>query len=240
LDTYVAHGSELHILTNSDKTKQFINEQLVNELTEQKLFVHSGSLTNKFDLEKLDLFSYNYVILLANEGNEEQNLIEEADAESLICLLYLRNSIDQSKQDKTFSIVTEMYDIRNRQLANVKCADDFIVGPHLISKYIAQLSENKNIKKVYDVLLTADGPEFYICPASMFVPLETPISFYEVSQETLKYQCLAVGYRLSKYLHDQTRFYGVVLNPNKQDRITFSKHDKIIILAENYISSATA
>ncbi len=34
LDTNVARGSELHILTNSDKITQFINEQLVNELTE--------------------------------------------------------------------------------------------------------------------------------------------------------------------------------------------------------------
>jgi hypothetical protein len=238
LDTYVARGSELHILTNSDKIIQFINEQLVNELTEQKLFVHSGNLTNKFDLEKLNLFCYNYIILLANEESEQQNLIEEADAECLICLLYLRNIIDRSNNDKTFSIVTEMYDIRNRQLANITCADDFIVSPNLISKYIAQLSENKNIKKVYDVLLTAGGPEIYLCSASMFVPLETPISYYQILQETLKYQCLAIGYRLMKYLHDQTRFYGIVLNPDKQEQIIFSQNDKIIVLVENFMSSA--
>ncbi len=72
----------------------------------------------------------------------------------------------------------------------------------------------------------------------MFVPLETPISYYHILQETLKYQCLAIGYRLMKYLHDQTRFYGIVLNPDKQERIRFSQNDKIIILAENFISSA--
>ncbi|CAF3725284.1 unnamed protein product [Rotaria sp. Silwood1] len=294
LDTYVARGSELHILTNSDTITQFINEQLVNELTEQKIFVHSGSLTNKFDLEKLNLFSYDYVMLLANEESEQQNLIEEADAECLICLLYLKNIIDKSNNEKTFSIVAEMYDIRNCQLANTTsneeseqqnlieeadaeclicllylkniidksnnektfsivaemydirncqlanttCADDFIVSPNLISKYISQLSENKNIKKVYDVLLTADGPEIYLCLASMFVPLETPISYYQILQETLKYQCLAIGYRLMKYLHDETRFFGIVLNPDKEEQIIFSQNDKIIILAENFMSSA--
>ena len=238
LDTYVARGSELHILTNSDKITKFINEQLVNELTEQKIFVHSGTLTNKFDLEKLNLFSYNYVILLANEESEQQHLIEEADAECLICLLYLRNIIDKSNNKKTFSIITEMYDIRNRQLANIACADDFIVSPNLISKYISQLSENKNIKKVYDILLTAGGPEIYLCSASMFVPLETPISYYQILHETLKYQCLAIGYRLMKYSYDQTRFYGIVLNPDKQKQIIFSQNDKIIILAENFMSSA--
>ncbi|CAF3275494.1 unnamed protein product [Rotaria sp. Silwood2] len=238
LDTYVARSSELHILTNSDTITQFINEQLVNELTEQKIFVHSGSLTNKSDLEKLNLFSYDYVMLLANEESEQQNLIEEADAECLICLLYLKNIVDKSNNEKTFSIVAEMYDIHNCQLANRTCADDFIVSPNLISKYISQLSENKNIKKVYDVLLTADGPEIYLCLASMFVPLETPISYYQVLQETLKYQCLAIGYRLMKYLHDETRFFGIVLNPDKQEQIIFSQNDKIIILAENFMSSA--
>ncbi|CAF3974589.1 unnamed protein product [Adineta steineri] len=238
LDTYVARGSELHILTNSDQIKKFINEQLINEVTEQNIFVHSGNLTNKFDLEKLNLFSYNYIILLANEENKEQNLSEDADAECLICLLHLRNIIDKSNNEKKFSIVIEMHDIRNCQLANITYADDFIVSPHLISKYISQLSENKNIKKVYDVLLTAGGVEISLCLASMFLPLGIPISYYEILQETLKYECIAIGYRLMKYLHDETRFYGIVLNPDKHEQVIFSKHDKIIVLAEQFISSA--
>ncbi|CAF1377440.1 unnamed protein product [Rotaria sp. Silwood1] len=160
--------------------------------------------------------------IAANEESEQQNLIEEADAECLICLLYLKNIIDKSNNEKTFSIVAEMYDIRNCQLANRTCADDFIVSPNLISKYVSQLSENKNIKKVYDVVLIADDPEIYLCLASMFVPLETPISCYQILEETLKYQCVAIGYRLMKYLHDETRVFGIVLNPDKQEQIIFS------------------
>ena len=79
--------------------------------------------------------------------------------------------------------------------------------------------------------------KFYLCLASMFVPLETPISYYRILQETLKYQCLAIGYRLMKYLHDETRFYGIVLNPDKQEQIIFSPNDKIIILAKNVMPS---
>ncbi|CAF3970851.1 unnamed protein product, partial [Rotaria sordida] len=173
-----------------------------------------------------------------NEESEQQNLIEETDAECLICLLHLQNIIDRSNNEKTFNLVTEMYDIRNRQLVNTISADDFIVSPNLISKYISQLSENKNINKVYDVLLTAGGPEIYLCLASMFVPLGTPISYYQILQETLKYKCLAIGYRLMQNSHDKTRFFGIVLNPDKQEQIIFSQNDKIIILAENFMSSA--
>ncbi|CAF1473728.1 unnamed protein product [Adineta steineri] len=239
LDTYVARGSELHILTDSDKVASFINEQLAIELIEQQVFVYFGSVTNKYDLEKLSLFSYHYVIVLAKDESGQENLIEEADAECLICLLYLQNIIDESNKKKTFNIVIEMVDIRNRQLVNATCADDFIVSPNLLAKYISQLSEDKNIKKVYEVLLSAGGVEISLCLASMFVPLGIPISYYQILQETLKYQCVAIGYRLMKYLHDETRFYGIVLNPNKQENIIFSANDKIIILAENFISSTS-
>lgn len=55
LDNYVSEGSELHILTNSDKATKIITEQLVNELHRQRLYLHTGDITNRMDLEKLDL-----------------------------------------------------------------------------------------------------------------------------------------------------------------------------------------
>ncbi|CAF1575217.1 unnamed protein product, partial [Didymodactylos carnosus] len=158
--------------------------------------------------------------------------IEEADAECLICLLHLRDIIDQSKWEKTFNIITEIHNIRNRELANLTFVDDFLIGPNLISKYITQLSENKNIGKVFDVLLTADGPEIYLRKASMFVPLDTPVSYNQVLRSTIKRQCLAIGYRLMKYVHDPTKLHGIVINPNKQEQIIFTENDKIILLAE--------
>jgi len=55
LDNYVSEGSELHILTNIDKATKIITEQLVNELKKQKLYLHSGDITSRLDLEKLNL-----------------------------------------------------------------------------------------------------------------------------------------------------------------------------------------
>ncbi|CAF4408948.1 unnamed protein product, partial [Adineta steineri] len=111
LDNYVSEGSELHILTNIDKATKIITEQLVNELKKQKLYLHSGDITNRIDLEKLNLYNYHDVILLANnEQNQLENSSSEtADAECLICLLHLRNIIDKNPRQKTFSIVTEMF-----------------------------------------------------------------------------------------------------------------------------------
>jgi hypothetical protein len=49
---------------------------------------------------------------------------------TLITLLHLRDIGQQS--GKTFSIVSEMLDARNRQLAEVTQADDFIISDRLI------------------------------------------------------------------------------------------------------------
>ncbi|CAF2750454.1 unnamed protein product [Rotaria sp. Silwood2] len=237
LDNYVSEGSELHILTNIDKAKKIITEQLVNELKRQKLYLHSGDITNRLDLEKLNLYNYHDVILLANDINNEQNQLdisssEAADAECLICLLHLRNMIDKNPRQKTFNIVTEMFDIRNRELAEITRADDFIVSPNILSKYIAQISENKNLTKVFDVLLTAEGVEIYLKPVSLFTKLGVAIPFRRILEASLKQQTLAIGYRQMKYAQDSNKFYGIVLNPDKDVPIIFQYNDKIIVLAE--------
>ena len=157
---------------------------------------------------------------------------ETADAECLICLLHLRNIIDKNPRQKTFNIVTEMFDIRNRDLAEITRADDFIVSPNILSKYIAQISENKNLTKVFDVLLTSEDVEIYLKPVYLFTKLDTAISFRQILEASLKQETLAIGYRQMKHSQDPKKFYGIVLNPDKDLPIIFHHDDKIIVLAE--------
>lgn len=125
-----------------------------------------------------------------------------------------------------------MFDVRNRELAEIARADDFIVSPNILSKYIAQISENKNLTKVFDVLLTAEGVEIYLRPISLFTNLGSAIPFSRILEASLKQRTLAIGYRQMKYSQDSSRFYGIVLNPDKDTAIIFRPDDKIIILAE--------
>lgn len=140
--------------------------------------------------------------------------------------------IDKNPREKTFNIVTEMFDIRNRELAEITRADDFIVSPNILSKYIAQISENKNLTKVFDVLLTAESVEIYLRPVTLFIKLGIPISFRQILEASIHQQTLAIGYRLMKYSQDPNKSYGIVLNPDKDIPISFRHDDKIILLAE--------
>ena len=44
---------------------------------------------------------------------------------------------------------------------------------------------------------------------------------------------VALGYRLRANASDSEKAYGVVVNPDKSNPVTFSEWDRIIVLAEN-------
>ena len=146
-------------------------------------------------------------------------------------LLHLRDMASRANQD--FSIVSEMLDVRNRELAQVTRADDFIVSDRLVSLMLSQLSENSELKAVFDDLFRAEGSEIYLKPAGDYVALDHPLSFYTVLESARRRGEVALGYRLKSESENPRQSYGVHLNPHKAGSIRFSSQDRIIVLAEN-------
>ena len=68
-----------------------------------------------------------------------------------------------------FSIVSEMLDVRNRALAEVTHADDFIVSERLVSLLMAQVAENAALNAVFADLFDQAGSEIYLRPAADYV-----------------------------------------------------------------------
>jgi len=125
-----------------------------------------------------------------------------------------------------------MLDTRNRALAEVTQADDFIVSDKLVSLLLAQVSENKALNAVFTDLFDPDGSEIYLKLASNYVHLGQPMNFYTVVEAARQRNEVAIGYRIDAQSDDASKAYGVVINPNKSDTITFSEWDRIIVLAE--------
>ena len=69
---------------------------------------------------------------------------EEADSRTLT-LLHLREIADRSS--RSFSIVSEMLDDRNRELAEI-ARGGFIVSDRLVSLMMCQVAENKEYSAV--------------------------------------------------------------------------------------------
>jgi hypothetical protein len=126
-----------------------------------------------------------------------------------------------------------MLDIHNRNLADVIRADDFIVSDALVSLLMAQVSENKWLNAVFKDLFDPEGSEIYLKPASQYVKTGAPVNFYTVVEAARQRGEVAIGYRLQALAGDSSQAYGVVVNPDKSKMVTFSDHDRIVVLAES-------
>jgi hypothetical protein len=155
----------------------------------------------------------------------------KADAITLVTLLHLRNI---AERDATpFSIVSEMLDVRNRDLAEATRVDDFIVSQHLISLMMARLSENADLAAVFGDLFDGDGSEIYLKPMADYVQPSIPTTMYELTEIARQRGEVFIGYRLTDDCHERGKGYGVHVNPEKARTVTFSAKDRIIVLAES-------
>ncbi|HET6596591.1 MAG TPA: NAD-binding protein [Anaerolineales bacterium] len=226
LDHYVAKGSQVTVVADIYNIEKQINAN-GGRLKNQTLVVEEGETTDRELLDKLGVQEYDHVIVLAYSTVEPQ----EADAKTLVTLLHLR---DMAQKDETpFSIVSEMLDLRNRELAEATQVDDFIVSEHLISLMMAQLSENAELFDVFADIFDPEGAEIYLKPVSDYVTPGTAVNFYTVTEAARLRGETPLGYRILAQANDAGKAYGVRTNPRKSEMITFAPEDKIIVIAEN-------
>jgi hypothetical protein len=207
-----------------DLEKQIQRE--VGKLKNQKLKVMEGNIRDRDLLNELGVTEYDHVIVLAYSHKD----IQEADAITLVTLLHLR---DIAEKDETpFSIISEMLDLRNRELAEAAKVDDFIVSEHLISLMLAQLSENAELMGVFTDLFDPEGAEVYLKPIGNYIAIDQPVNFYTAVEAAKRRGETAIGYRIMSESHDAEKAYGVHTNPKKSEKVLFKPEDKLIVISE--------
>ncbi len=225
LDNYVAPGSELILVANADGVETSISEEV--SLRNQRLTVRKADTADRRVLDTLNVASFDQIIILCYSDDME---IQAADARTLITLLHLRDIAE--KGDHDFRIVTEMLDVRNRELAEVTQADDFIVSNKLTSLMLAQISENKELSGVFADLFDPEGSEIYLKPAGDYVEPGRAVNFYTVAEAARRRGEVAIGYRHAAHSKEAAKAYGVAVNPKKSEKVTFAAGDQVIVLAE--------
>jgi ion channel POLLUX/CASTOR len=224
LDGYVPPGSEVTVVAGDDTgiPTHF------DELRHQTVAFQAGSTVDRRTLDGLEVSSYDHVVVLSYSDKLDR---KEADSRTLVTLLHLREIADQS--GRSFSIVSEMLDDRNRELAEITRADDFIVSDRLVSLMMCQISENKELSAVFEELIDPEGPELYLKPGDEYVEPGVALNFYTVVESARIRGEVAVGYRLKAEAANPHKSYGVRLNPDKSQRVTFTEDDRVIVLAES-------
>ncbi|HEX9330733.1 MAG TPA: NAD-binding protein [Anaerolineales bacterium] len=226
LDNYVVKGSQVTVVTDIYNIEKQIRAQ-GGRLKNQKLVVQEGETTDRDLLNELNVADYDHVIVLAYSTLEPQ----EADAKTLVTLLHLR---DMAQKDETpFSIVSEMLDLRNRELAEATQVDDFIVSEHLVSLMMSQLSENAELFDVFTDIFDPEGSEIYLKPVSDYVVTGEPVNFYTVVEAACRRGETALGYRITSEATNAGKSYGIHTNPKKSEKVSFAPEDKVIVIAED-------
>lgn len=226
LDQYVAASSVLTIVTDNPESRDEIESARAG-LKNQSLNVVDGHPTERSLLDSLMQTEYDHIITIS----DDRLSLQHADANTLITLLHLRDIA--AKSSRKFSIVSEMLDNRNRELAEVTGANDFIVSDKLISLMMSQISESAELSDVFEDLFRPEGAEIYLKPAGDYVETGRPVNFYTVIESAKQKGESAIGYRIEALAQNPDEQYGVAVNPQKSDKVTFGPLDRIIVLSEN-------
>ncbi len=228
LSRYVKPGS---VLTVAADTRGFAEQIAAMPLGSKNLKVEARVLdtSNASALDSLDVGSYDSIMVL---GNSDDLDAQSADTHTLITLLHLRRLSEVS--GKHISVVSEMIDIRNRELAEVTGADDFVVSNKLVSLMLAQASENEYLSAIFDDLLDEEGSEIYMRPIGDYVDLSKPVNFYTIAEAARQRGETAIGYRrVRDGVADDRNMGGVVVNPPKAGELQYEPQDRVIVLAED-------
>ncbi|MES2765460.1 MAG: NAD-binding protein [Bacteroidota bacterium] len=223
LEQYIQPGSRIVIITDNLSAETQIAE-MQNEFSRAQPELHIGDITNRTLLDKIQCDTFDSIIVLSNCVHKS---VQEADAETLITLVHLRDISEKAL--KPLSVVSEMLDDRNRELANITSTNDFIVSSKISSLILTQLSQNPELLPVFTDLFDADGSEIYLKSAANYIRPETEVDFQTVVEAARRHNEIAIGFKKA----GDTSAKSVVINPSKYSPITFKNGDSIIIIAEN-------
>ena len=152
LSRYVAPGSLLTIAADTPELEQDYRGASSSPATICGSRCKRIDTSRRAEIEALDPTGYDHILVL---GYSDHMAAQPADTRTLVTLLHLRRIAEEA--GKPISVVSEMIDVRNRELAEVARIDDFVVSNKLVSLMLAQASENEHLEEIFKDLLDEEG-----------------------------------------------------------------------------------
>ena len=224
LDAYVAANSAVTVVADYPEGEVILGTKCSN-LANQTVQYIQGDITERSVLEALDIETYNQLMVVSNSLLD----MEIADSQTLVTLLQARDIANRRQSNG--AIVAEILDVRNQVLAQVAKPDDFVISEQIISRLLAQVAEQKYLNQVFKYLFSPEQAEIYLKPMENYVKLGESVNFYTVAAAASQQGESAIGYRIQAQGKDFSQNYGVVVNPDKSQFVTFQPGDKLVVVA---------
>lgn len=225
LNEYLSDGSSVHILYDP----AFVRAPDVTDgaVPRLQLTATPGDTSQEAPLrEVFQSRAIDHVIVLCYRDGLST---AESDARTLMTLLQLRRIAKTAERtsDSDISIVTELLDVKDVELARVANPDDFIVSEQLASLLITQLAENPDLGPVFADLFDSFESELMLKPAHLYLSPGGSHAFGAAVTSARRHNEIAIGYRRHGRGADDGE---IVINPAKSEPIDLSEQDHLIVL----------
>ncbi len=162
---------------------------------------------------------------------------ESADARTLMTLLQLRKfRRNHPDLGADMSIVCEVLDIRNVELARIAGAHDLIVSERLTALMLSQLAEIPEREKVFEDLFDVQGSELGTRLVSDYTIPSPSLPYASYVAAAQRAGHLAIGYQSIAAAGGAAE--GIVLNPAKSAPVDLQPNDRLIVVAPHRIVDA--
>ncbi|MGW3989433.1 CASTOR/POLLUX-related putative ion channel [Streptomyces sp. NPDC004830] len=223
-------GSAVDVVADcGEETVRQVHESGAHHGTDLALTLHQGDVTRPETLRRLDVHSYDSVIVLGRDPVPGQTT-DHPDNRTLVTLLLLRQLEEATGRE--LPVVTELVDDRNRALAPISPGADVIISGKLIGLLMAQISQNRHLAAVFEELFSADGTGIRLRPAGDYVLPGCETAFATVVAAARQRGECAIGYRS----HDEAAAgpgHGVRVNPPKAERRRWTAGDEVVVVGRD-------
>ena len=232
---YVLEGSKIDVIVKDPDYKVVREiEQLNERFAHIQIELHDSDPLREESLIAAEPSRRDNIILLSGSKDDDSDA-ETADSYTILILLLLRR-IFQDWPDESIEtrLITEVMDSANQSLISEAGVKDFIISNRLISMLFAQMSEEVDIKRVYDNLFEEDGSEIYLKPiATYFQTIPEQVTFADCMAIAQKRKEICLGIKIKAKEGNVSDNFGVKLIPEKNTTYSLQPDDCLIVLSED-------
>ncbi|MGK7897217.1 MAG: hypothetical protein AB4372_27265 [Xenococcus sp. (in: cyanobacteria)] len=233
---YVVPGSEINLLIEnlSDKIKTEF-EQISQANSDVKMEILKIDTDLGEELKTLKLWEFDSISILASRGTNA----EEIDANTLTTLLEIR----QMFQDYTAStgntvttdLIAEIVNSEDTDLVVKAGVKDCLLSNQLVSKILAQVSQESDVMLIFKELFSAKGSELNIKPISLYFPPQhrSNLTFADCILAAQLRNELCIGVKTITQVSNQEKKFGIKILPSLDHKFNFIANDSLIVLAED-------
>lgn len=231
---YVLRGSTADVMLRQP-CEQVVDKvrSLNQELDSMEIRLVEGDPLSHEGLAAIKPDRYDNIVILSQGKIGDDD--ETTESETIVILLLLRSLLSKRPSDERKpKLVTEVLDSENQPLIARAGVRDIVISNRFISMLLAQISEDPDIKRVYDDLFDEEGSEIYIKPMTLYSDsLPAQVRFADLIQLAQKRGETCLGVKIQSLEDDLDQNFGVLLNPPKEQQFALTAEDSLVVLAED-------